>query len=95
MARRGSKKTLKDPYEGLSSDWRAAVEGGDAAEINKKLAEAALEFRQIEQDKAADPDYTAARERVKTAGAGYRERSKVVKLKCKFAKNVLESRGKA
>lgn len=94
MGRRGSKK-MKDPYEGLSSDWRASVEGGSAEDINKKLAEAALEFRQIEQDKAADPDYTAARERVKVAGASYRERSKVVKLKCKFAKNVLESRGKA
>lgn len=91
----GRPKKQKDPYEGLSTDWRASVEGGKSEDINTKLAEAALEFRQIEQDKAADPDYTQARERVKIAGEPYKLRSKIVKLKCKFAKNVLESRGKA
>jgi hypothetical protein len=94
MGRKGRGRAPKDPYEGLSPEWRAAVDGGTDEEIKAKLAEAALEFRQIEEDKASDGDYVAAKQRLSSAGAQYRERSKAVKLKCKFAKKVLESRGK-
>ena len=91
----GRPKKMKDPYAGLSTDWRASIEGGSAEEIQKKLSETALEQQQILDDIAKDSDYNDAKARLKIAGEGYRERRKIVKLKLKFTKRVLESRGKA
>lgn len=93
MAGRGRPKKDKDPYEGLSEEWRAAVESGDRELINQKLSEAGLEQQQVLDDMEADQDYQNAKLAAKFAGEGYKERRKVVKLKFKFAKRVLESRG--
>lgn len=92
---RGRRRGPKDPYEGLSGDWRAAVEGAKDDEFQKKLSEVALEQQQILDDIAKDTDYQEAKARLKVAGESYRDRRKTVKLKLKFAKRVLESRGKA
>lgn len=94
MAKRGPKK-VKDPYEGLPDEWRSAVEGGTEQEIRTKLSEAALDQQSMLDEMEKDDDYQNAKAALKVAGEGYRERRKVNKLKIKFAKRVLEGRGRA
>lgn len=90
---KGSKKE-KDPYAGLSEEFRAAIEGADEEAIRTRLSGIALEQQAIYDQMEADEDYKRAKEQAKIAGEGYTERKKSNKLMVKFCHRVLKSRGR-
>lgn len=89
------KKAPKDPYGAVSREWRDAVDAAQEQEIKDKLAAVALDQQAVLDEKAADQDFQSKKSALKFAGEGYKERSKVHKLKIQYARRVLQGRGRA
>lgn len=88
-------KGPKDPWKGLSDDFRNAVMQGSIEEIRGKLADVALAQQELTERMDLDEDYQQAKSALKVASEQYRDERKVHKLKIKFCKVTLESRGQA
>lgn len=84
----------KSEFEDIPEEFRNAVEQGTEVEIKQKVAQVALANQELLNAKENDADLKSKVEEAKEAGAIYREGIKANKLKIKFAKAVLTSRGK-
>lgn len=84
----------KDPFDLLTAEFKDAVAGENAEQINLRIAEIAkAEFTNIELMKA-DPDLQAAKAEVKTCSQQYRDNSKTNGQKIAFCRQVLGDQGK-
>lgn len=90
----GRGKSKKDPFEGLDKEFRSAIEGSDETQIRSKIAEVAIAQAQLMDLKEEDMDLAEKQVLVKDAAEQYTDGTKQNKLKIKFAKQMLESRGK-
>lgn len=84
---------VKDPYADLPGEWKDAVAGSTAEEINARIAEVAKAEALNQEAKSQDMDLASLKEQVKEAGAQYAEATKANKLKVRFCMRVLGDRG--
>jgi len=94
MGRRSASAGKKDPFEALDKEFKDAIEGMDETAIRARIAEVAIGQQQLMDAKENDLDLAEKAALAKEAGAIYSEGTKVNKLKIRFAKQMLESRGK-
>lgn len=89
---RGRQK--KDEFADLPEEFKDAVANASEEEINTKLATIALSQQELIEAKQSDEDFQQAKAALAVAGEVYREGAKANKLKIRFIKKVLESRGR-
>lgn len=89
---RGRQK--KEEFADLPDDFKDAVANANEEEINSKLAQIALSQQELIEAKQQDEDFQQAKAALQVAGEVYRESAKANKLKIRFIKRVLESRGR-
>lgn len=90
---RGSKN--KTDFEDLDSDFKSTIENMAPEEINLKIAEVAKAEAENQKAKIDDGDLADKKEAVKLASEGYREATKMNKMRIAFAMRVLDDKGKA
>lgn len=84
----------KNEFEDLDQDYTNELANLTSEELKGKVAEIALELQALMEAKDNDEDLKQAVEVAKEAGAVYREGAKGAKVRIKFIKRLLESRGK-
>lgn len=87
-------KKTKNPFAELPSEFRSAIEGGSDEDIKDVVAKTALDNQVLLEAKEEDLDLKDKLEQAKEAGAVYAEGVKMNKLKIRYAKFILSSRGK-
>jgi hypothetical protein len=87
-------KMKKDKFDLLEQEWRDAVQGLDAIDIKKRVAETALNQAELMRAKKEDMDLQEKKESYSDASSVYREGTKMNKMKIEFMKMVLDGRGK-
>lgn len=92
MGRPKGSKNKKDKFESIPSEWRDAVAGGSAEDIRARIAEVALNQEELSKAQENDEDLSNLKEQVKVASEGYRDGTKMNRLKIQFAKRVLEDK---
>lgn len=80
--------------EELAPEWKQALEDASDEEVKVKVSVVALNEQDNQNLKDADEDLASAKEAVKVASEQYVSATKVNKAKIKYAKYLLESRGK-
>lgn len=91
---RKGRKGPKDPFDGLSNEFRAKVDAAPDEVVNKEIRDAALYAVALADAKKKDLDLKSAQERVKDAGAVYKDGAKQCNLKIQYCKTLLRSRGR-
>jgi hypothetical protein len=90
----GRGKGPKDPYADLDQAFKDRVNAAKSGEELKAiLSEATLGYTELMAAKDLDEDLKSKKEAAKEAGAIYREGTKRYKLKTKFIRQTLASRG--
>jgi hypothetical protein len=84
----------KDPFDSISPEYKAAIEGGTEEEIRQKISLVALDEAANKEAKKNDEDLKQQGIIYKMAGAQYKEASKANAQKISYARQMLESRGK-
>lgn len=87
------KLAKKNPFDAISEDWRAALESASETEVRAKISETALAEEENQDLKDQDQDLAAAKEQAKEAGAQYADATKINRLKIRYARQLLQSRG--
>lgn len=87
------KLSKKNPFDTIPEDWREALESASEAQIRTKISEVALAEEENQDAKDDDQDLAAAKEQAKEAGAQYADATKSNRLKIRFARQLLQSRG--
>ena len=85
----------KEPFKDLDDDYKTTIEAMKDDEIRFKIAQVAMDQDELMKVKSEDQDLAEKSEAVKEASAIYREGTKMNRLRIKYAKQMLESRGKA
>ncbi len=88
-------KEKKDPFAALPDEFRALVEQGGEAELREAAAKAGLDQAELMACKEEDDDLILKQAAVSVAGEVYRDGTKMNKLKIKFIRQTLKSRGLA
>lgn len=91
MARGAGKK---DKFADLDSEFKDAVASMTETEIRNKISTVALAQMEVEMKKKADQALQEAVEKAKIAAEGYKESTKMNKLRMKFCRRVLADQGK-
>lgn len=91
---KGPKKEKKDKFADLSDEFKAKIDGGSVEEIEAAATSAAMEHEEVMEAKENDQDYKEAAAAFAAAGAVYKDSAKNFKLKMKYIRAVLKSRGK-
>ena len=86
-------KKIKDPFEGLDSDWKDMVVEQPTEEIYKTITNVVKSELENLAAMADDMDLESLKEQVKEAAAQYKEATLTNKLKMKWALRVLSDRG--
>ena len=86
-------KKIKDPFEGLDSDWKDKVVDQPTEEIYKTITDVVKAELENLAAMADDMDLESLKEQVKEAAAQYKEATLTNKLKMKWALRVLSDRG--
>jgi hypothetical protein len=84
----------KNKFADVPEEFRDAVAGMNEAQIRDRIAKVALDQAALLEAKADDQDLAEKREQAKEAGAGYREGTKLNKLKIEFCRQVLGDKSK-
>lgn len=92
---KGQKKEKKDKFADLSDEFKAKIEGGSVEEIEAEATKVAMAHEEIMEAKETDQAYKEAAAAFAAAGALYKDSAKDTKLKMKFIRAVLKSRGQA
>lgn len=87
-------KMAKNKFDDLDEEFKDAVAAMTEAQLRLKICEISLNQMEIEAAKKNDEDLKAAVEAAKTAGASYKEATKMNKLRAKFCRRVLADQGK-
>lgn len=88
------KNNKKNPFDDLPQDFKDAMENMSDEEIKQAMANVAISEQQNQDAKRDDQDLAEKLEAAKFAGEGYREASKMNKLKIKYGYSILDGRGK-
>jgi hypothetical protein len=88
-------KTEKDPFAALTDEFKDAVASSSPEEIMTRIAETAIAEQENQQAKTEDEDLAEKKAAATFAGEQYKEATKMNKLKIKYARRVLEDKGKA
>ena len=91
MGKRG--RPMKSPFADLDEEFKEAVAAMSVEDIKKRVAEVALNLDQLLEAKKGDQDLIDKMEAAKTAGAVYREGTKMSRLKIRYAVTILDARG--
>lgn len=86
-------KAEKDPFANLDSDFKDAILQGEEAAVRAAASKVALDQEELMSAKADDEDLKQAMAAASVASAVYREGTKMNKLRIKFIRSVLKSRG--
>lgn len=89
----GRGRPAKDPFEALDDEFKDAVAGMDEAQIRDRIAKVALDELANLSAKDDDQDLATKQEEAKVAGEGYKEATKMNRLRIRFAKRVLQDKG--
>lgn len=87
------KKTEKDPFEILDSDWKDAVNAESVDEIKKRVAKIALDQCDLMRAKKEDQDLAEKRELYVEAGAQYKEGTTANKKRIEYCRMIIENKG--
>ena len=90
---RGFRGPKKQPFDELSPEFKDAARGADSTKLKEQLTEIALNEQLNLASQKADQDLKSLKDQVKDASAGYREVTKINKLKTKFIIEQLSDRG--
>jgi IS5 family transposase len=93
MAKRG--RPAKSEFADLDSDFKDAIAASTPQEINDRIAEVAKNEEENQKAKKEDQQLVEAKAAAAAAGAGYKEASKMTRLRIRFAMRVLSDRGQA
>ena len=83
----------KNPFEDLPADFKDAMEASSEAELKQTLASIATNEEINLSAQKADEDLKNLREQVTNASRGYREATKMNKMKTKFIRRILADKG--
>lgn len=86
-------RKIKEPFADLSQDFRDEIDRLPREEIRQRIAQVTLDQCELMDAQKDDADYQSLKEQFREAGAVYRDGTKTNKLKIKYAKQVLESKG--
>jgi len=87
------KKAKKDPFADLDAEFKDMIASSSIEIINNKIAEVAKNQEENLRAMADDQDLQEKKEAVKMASEGYRDASKMNRLKVIYAMRVLGDRG--
>jgi|LauGreDrversion4_2_1035121.scaffolds.fasta_scaffold1708774_2 hypothetical protein len=86
-------KAEKDPFANLDSDFKDAILQGEETAVRAAASKVALDQEELMSAKEGDEDLKQAMAAASVASAVYREGTKMNKLRIKFIRSVLKSRG--
>ena len=89
------KKASKDPWAGISLDWRIDAEHSTETKLVEITSKIALEDCATRLAKDADMDLKMKKEAAAEAGKCYSEVAKICRLKIAFIRQLREGRGNA
>lgn len=84
----------KDKFKNLSDDFKTAVAESSPEEIYKRVTELASQVEELATAKELDSDLLSAKEQYDVCNAPYKEQTKDLKLRVKYALRVLGDKGK-
>ena len=87
------KMSNKDPWKGLSIEWRTDMESKHEPELIEITSKIALEDCAVREAKENDFDLKTKQEAAKEAGAIYADVAKTCRLKVKYIRQLREGRG--
>lgn len=90
---RPPKLTKKDPFEALDTDFKDTIAAATPLDIRSRIAKVALDELANQQAKGEDQDLAEKVEQAKFAGEGYKEATKMNKLRIAFCKRALQDKG--
>ena len=85
---------MKDPFKKLDKDFKEETEKLDEAQLRSKIAKITLDQEALMEAKESDQDLAEKKEAHSTAGAVYREGTKMNKLRVKWLRHMLDAKGK-
>lgn len=86
-------KAEKDPFVDVPEEFKDAVAGMNVVEIKQRIAQVALDQVGLMRAKKEDGDLLEKREAYKEAGAGYREGTKLNRVKIEYCKQMIDNKG--
>lgn len=86
-------KVEKDPFIDIPEEFKDAVSGMNVDEINSRIAEVAKDQVTLMKAKKEDGDLLEKREAYKEAGMGYREGTKMNRVKIEYCKQMIDNKG--
>jgi hypothetical protein len=87
------KSSKKDKFEALSEDFKSAVGSSNLDELKVRLSDVTKTEEENQSAMKADEDLNNLKEQVKLASSGYRELTKLNKLKRFFIIQALADKG--
>lgn len=84
----------KDKFKNLDSDFKDALASSSPEDIYKRITELSSQLEELDKAKKADQDLENLKEKVATALEPYKAAGKDLKLRIKFALQVLGDKGK-
>ena len=87
-------RTKKDKFEDLDQEWKDGICSMSPEEIKSRVADIALELETLLKAREDDADLQAKQLAAKEANAVYSEGKKGARLRIKYAKSILEAKGK-
>jgi hypothetical protein len=91
---KGKMKQEKDPFEALPEEFRALVDDGTEEECRAAASKTALDQAELMSLKEDDQDLAEKLTASSMAGEVYRDGTKLNKLKIKYIRQTLKSRGR-
>ncbi len=93
MGRRRGPAKSKDPFDALPVEFKDAMAAAQQGELQERLAGILKDEERNQAAMKADGDLKEKRSAVQFASRGYREQTKISKLKAKFIIRVQADRG--
>lgn len=91
MAKEKAEK--KDPFIDVPEEFKDAIVGMSVEEIKRRIAQVALDQVELMKAKKEDGDLLEKKEAYKEAGQGYREGTKLNRVKIEFCKQIIDNKG--
>jgi hypothetical protein len=90
----GRPKKVKDPFDLLDGDEKNAIENSSDEELQKRIAEVAMNDAALADAMKKDFDLQQKKDAVKVAMEPYRDAKKANKQRIAYARLLLDARGK-
>jgi predicted carbohydrate-binding protein with CBM5 and CBM33 domain len=91
MAKRG--RPAKSPFADLDLEFKDAIASMSTEDINKRIAEVAKNQEENLKAMKEDQQLAEAKAAAASAGAGYKEATKMNRLRVRYAMEILGARG--